>query len=112
MGAESAWPMLSSTLLLCCRILLASCSFLSSGMMDAAAWAPVDAAPIHARRLTRGGALSGKMSCRNRIAAADSKLLPASASQQSTRKGVIAMYGNTYSCEGRRHVWDERPNLQ
>ncbi len=84
MGAELAWPMLSSTLLLRCLSFLASCSFPSSGMKEAAAWAPMEAAPIHARRLTRRGALSGNMSCRNRIAAADSKLLTASASREST----------------------------
>ena len=84
MGAELAWLMLSSTLLLRCLSFLASCCFPSSGMREAAAWAPMEAAPIQARRFTRGGALSGNISCRNRIAAADSKLLTASASQTLT----------------------------
>lgn len=107
MGAELAWPMLPSTRLLRCRIPLASCSFPSSGVTDAAAWTPMDAAPIQARRFTRGGALSGKMSCRNRIAAADSKLLAASAGQQSTCRGIVVSYPHTHTplYGATRHMW-------
>ncbi len=100
MGDELAWPMLSSTLLLRCLTFLASCSFCSSGMREAAAWAPMEAAPIHARRFTRGGALSGNMSCRNRIAAADSKLLTASASQQRTSEVLLRQTSANLLVEG------------